>query len=70
MTEQMAAPLDPAAKETQGGARLIPIATKSLTANEELYKVVDFLNKTLREHRLMFGLTKKEEIMTISVYEV
>lgn len=70
MTDQVTAPLDPAAKETPGGARLTPIATKSLTANEELYKVVDFLNKTLREHQLMFGLTKKEETMTISVYEV
>lgn len=70
MTEQVTAPPDSAATEAQGGARLIPIATKSLTANEELYKVVDFLNKTLREHRLMFGLTKKEDTMTISVYEV
>ncbi len=70
MTDQVTAPLDSAAKEAQAKARLIPIATKSLTANEELYKVVDFLNKTLREHHLMFGLTKKEGTMTISVYEV
>jgi len=46
------------------------IATKRVTVNGELYKVVDFLNKSLRDHRLMFGLTKKEDAMVISVYEV
>ncbi len=48
------------------------IATKTLTTNDELYKIVDFLNKTLKEKKLMFGLTKNttENTMTISVYEV
>lgn len=73
MTEHIIAPSDdPAAREEPAKTRLVPIATKSLTMNEELYKVVDFLNKTLRERRLMFGLTQnsKEKTMTISVYEV
>ena len=46
------------------------IATQRVGVNGELYKVVDFLNKNLKEHRLMFGLTKKEDKMVISVYEV
>ena len=46
------------------------IATKRVGANGELYKVVDFLNKNLKDYRLMFGLTKKEDNMVISIYEV
>lgn len=48
------------------------LATRTLNNNEELYKVVDFLNKTLKEYQLMFGLTKntREGTMTISIYEV
>ena len=46
------------------------IATQRVSANSELYKVVDFLNKNLKDYRLMFGLTKKEDKMVISVYEV
>lgn len=46
------------------------IATQRVGVNGELYKVVDFLNKNLKDHRLMFGLTKKGDKMVISVYEV
>jgi hypothetical protein len=46
------------------------IATQKVSVNGELYKVVDFLNKNLKNYRLMFGLTKKDENMVISVYEV
>jgi len=46
------------------------IATQRFSANGELYKVVDFLNKNLKEYKLMFGLTKKEDKMVISVYDV
>lgn len=46
------------------------IATQRVGVNGELYKVVDFLNKNLKEYELMFGLTKKEDKMVISVYEV
>jgi len=54
--------------DRQGKIELI--ATQRLALNGELYKVVDFLNKNLKDHRLMFGLTKKEDTMIISVYEV
>lgn len=46
------------------------IATQRLNANSEMYKVVDFLNKNLKNYHLMFGLTKKDESMVISIYEV
>ncbi|NPV89358.1 MAG: YpmA family protein [Firmicutes bacterium] len=54
------------------GGKLIPMATRTLAENAELYKVVDFLNKTLKHKQLMFGLTKnsQDQTMTISVYEV
>jgi len=54
--------------DRQGKIELV--ATQRLGVNGELYKVVDFLNKNLKDHRLMFGLTKKEETMVISIYEV
>lgn len=54
--------------DRQGKIELI--ATQRLGLNGELYKVVDFLNKNLKDHGLMFGLTKKADQMIISVYEV
>ncbi len=54
--------------DSQGKIELI--ASQRLSVNGELYKVVDFLNKNLKDYRLMFGLTKKEDKMIISVYEV
>jgi hypothetical protein len=54
--------------DRQGKLELI--ATQRVGVNGELYKVVDFLNKNLKDYRLMFGLTKKEDKMVISVYEV
>lgn len=54
--------------ERQGKIELI--ASQRLSVNGELYKVVDFLNKNLKDYRLMFGLSKKEDKMVISVYEV
>ena len=45
------------------------IANKSFGYYNDMYKVVDFLNKTLKEKNLIFGLTKKDEKMTITIYE-
>ena len=52
--------------------KLALMAVKSFALYEEMYKVVDFLNKTLKEKRIMFGLTKDKEKgkMVISIYEV
>lgn len=48
------------------------IATKTINSHSDLYKIVDFLNKTLKHKQVMFGLTKNtgEDTMTISVYEL
>lgn len=54
----------------QGTGKLELVAVQRVQANAELYKVIDFLNKNLKGHHLMFGLTKKEDTMTISIYEV
>ena len=42
----------------QSKDKLALMAVKSFALYEEMYKVVDFLNKTLKEKRIMFGLTK------------
>lgn len=55
-------------KREEGKLELI--AVKTFPASGDLYKVVDFLNKSLKEHKLMFGLTKNGENMTVSIYEV
>lgn len=56
--------------ETKAG-KLELIAIKSFTSHEEMYKVVDFLNKSLKHKNLMFGMTRnsEENTVTISVYE-
>lgn len=48
------------------------IAVKSFTEYSEMYRVVDFLNKSLKDRKLMFGLTKDRQTgsMTITIYEV
>jgi len=47
------------------------IAIKSFTSHDEMYKVVDFLNKSLKHKNLMFGMTRNsdENTVTISIYE-
>lgn len=59
-------PINPSVQQ----GKLELIATQRVGINGELYKVVDFLNKNLKEYRLMFGLTKREDKMVISIYEV
>jgi len=45
------------------------VATMKLSCNDELYRLVDFLNRTLKNHNLIFGLTKRGEQMSLTVYE-
>lgn len=54
----------------ENNGKLELMATLKLKENNELYKVVDFLNRNLKTYNLMFGLTKKGEEMTFSLYEV
>jgi len=44
-------------------------STLEIESNFELYKVVDFLNKNLKDKKVIFGLQKKGEKMQISIYE-
>ena len=54
----------------QKTGKLELIATQRVQANPDLYKIIDFLNKNLKRYRLMFGLTKQDDTMTVTIYEV
>lgn len=46
------------------------IAVKEVDYNDELYKLIDFLNKSLKNRNLIFGLAlNDEDKMVISIYE-
>ncbi|NLO20788.1 MAG: YpmA family protein [Syntrophomonadaceae bacterium] len=48
------------------------IATKSFAANRDLVYLVDFLNRSLKEKKVMFGVKKNKETneMIINIYEI
>ena len=45
------------------------IAIKEFKSYEEMYKVVDFLNKNLKQYGLIFGLKSSDGLDTISIYD-
>ncbi|HBC92348.1 MAG TPA: DUF4264 domain-containing protein [Pelotomaculum sp.] len=47
------------------------IAVKTFKNYDEMYKVINFLNTTLKDKKLIFGLTKDSAngTVTISIYE-
>ncbi len=47
------------------------IAAKTFKNYDEMYKVVNFLNNTLKDKKLIFGLTRDSAngTVTISIYE-
>lgn len=47
------------------------IAVKSFKPYDDMYKIIDYLNKTLKHKHVMFGLKKDsaEDSMIISIYE-
>jgi uncharacterized FlaG/YvyC family protein len=55
-------------EQKQGKLELI--AVQKFAANSELYKIIDFLNRSLKKQNLLFGLSKDNEEMIISVYVV
>jgi len=59
-------------EEQKNPGKLELIAFKSFRANDELVYVVDFLNKSLKDKKIMFGLTKdkKTSQMTINIYDI
>ncbi len=44
-------------------------STLKIDTNPEIYKIIDFLNKNLKEKNLIFGVNKSEDKMIISIYE-
>jgi len=45
------------------------IASKTFEQYKEMYKVVDFLNKSLKDRNIIFGVTKNGDKMTINIYK-
>jgi len=46
------------------------IAKKVIPYNDDLYQLIDFLNKTLKSKHVIFGISKNGEDAIISVYEI
>ncbi len=48
------------------------IAARTFPASPELIQLVDFLNKSLKDKSVMFGLTKDKEKneMTLTIYDI
>lgn len=51
------------------GGKLELVAKKEVIYNDELYKLIDFLNKTLKNKHIIFGISKSDNKAIISVYE-
>jgi len=46
------------------------IATQTVPYNDDLYILVDFLNRTLKHKKLIFGVAQRNEDMIVSIYEI
>lgn len=44
-------------------------ATIEVNAHDELYKLIDFLNKNLKDKNIIFGLAQKEGHMCVTIYQ-
>lgn len=45
------------------------IASKEFKYYDEMYKIVDFLNRNLSEKDLIFGITEKDDKHIINIYK-
>ncbi|NLO87529.1 MAG: YpmA family protein [Firmicutes bacterium] len=58
---------------TKGGVSLADklelIATQAVPYNENLYILIDFLNRTLKHKNLIFGVSQRDGEMVVSIYE-
>lgn len=50
--------------------KLLPFAVRSFPYYEDMYKIIDFLNKNIKEHGIILGLTKEKNDMVIKVYKI
>lgn len=56
--------------DTGSGGGLERMASRVFKPCDEMYKIVDFLNKTLKDRDIIFGLSKDEDgNMVITVYQ-
>lgn len=46
------------------------IATQTVPINDDLYLIIDFLNRTLKHKKLIFGVAQRGEEMVVSIYEI
>lgn len=44
------------------------LAVKEFKNYEDMYKVVDYVNKTLKPYDIVLGLSKKDEMDVITIY--
>lgn len=45
-------------------------ALKEFEENDEFYQVVDFLNKSLKDKNLIFGIKRNGDKQVITIYEI
>ena len=45
------------------------IASKEFTEIDEMYKIVDFLNKNLAEMGVVFGVQMKKSVVVMNIYK-
>lgn len=56
--------------DTGSGVGLVRLASCVFKPCDEMYKIVDFLNKTLKDRDIIFGLSKDEDgNMVITIYQ-
>lgn len=46
------------------------IATQTVPYNDNLYILIDFLNRTLKHKKLIFGVSQRNDDMVVSIYEI
>ncbi len=49
--------------------KLTTLASISIGEFEELYRIVDLLNRTVKDRGLLFGLARGKDGMTFTIYE-
>ncbi len=49
--------------------KLKTLASLSINEFDELYRLVDLLNRTVKDRGLLFGLAKGKEGITFTIYE-
>ncbi len=61
----------PAAPAEAGGARIELLGQATVAVSGETYRLVTFLNQTLKDEKLIFGLTKASDgASTFTVYRL